>query len=393
MKFYGIDMQGKYLVEEADITPATSENDRRFVRDTTDGRLYVSNTGVGNYVELISDYNYTTLPTQFKASLDGKYHLAGGDASTALQASILTGPSDLLVTTDHWLKLASGADVTVADLPAGINVEAGGTDATLFYDGADDTADSHGLRWKMNGPDYTAGPQIVATREFVAANYLTGTGSGIGSGDLANYYTKTQIDASWIYSSALKSTYATILDADNWLQLICYHETSAPAWATLTATVSNSFNNVVRRDASGDIYATTGHLVATSALYADLAEKYTCDESLPIGTVVAVACDGVSEYEVVPYDFDNAFNVVGVVSENPAHVMNAGSEGLPIALTGRVPVRVMGEVKKGDFVVPSTMHKGCAIKGNPETNYKYKIGIVLETNLHDGEKMVECIIK
>ena len=292
------------------------------------------------------------------------------------------------------MKLSSGSDVTVSDVYAGINVEAGGgVDATLFYDGADDTADTFGLRWKMSGPDYSPADQIVATREFVAANYLTGTGAGVGSGDLTNYYTKTEIDASWIYSSTLKGANPTILDIDNYASLIIYHETGAPAWATTTATTANTFNQVVRRDGIGDIYATTGHLVATSALYADLAEKYTCDETLPVGTVVAVPVEGHSEYEVVPFDFDYAYNVVGVVSENPAHLMNADSAGLPIGLVGKVSVRVVGEVRKGDFLVPSSVNKGCAIKGNFETNFHMKIGTAFETNLQDDEKMVECTIK
>jgi hypothetical protein len=346
---------------------------------------------VGNYVEVISDFDYTSggFPSEFKIALDGDYHPLGGNASTQIQSNNFVGVSSVLTTTNTYIKLAEGLNLDAANTGSGLAV--GAESATIIYDGSDDTADTFGLRWQMSGPDYSPSDQIIATREYIAANYLTGTGSGIGTGDLANYYTKTEIDASYIYSSTIKGANPTILDIDNWAPLIIYNETGAPAWANTIATIANSFNQVVRRDAIGDIYATTGHLVATSALYADLAEKYTCDETLPVGTVVAVAMGG--EYEVVEFDFDTAFNVVGVVSENPAHLMNSESAGLPIALTGRVPVRVVGEIRRGDFIVASSVNKGCAIKGSFDNNYERKIGFVLETNLQDGEKMVECIIK
>ncbi|MCK5139805.1 MAG: hypothetical protein KAQ85_08190, partial [Thermodesulfovibrionia bacterium] len=147
-------------------------------------------------------------------------------------------------------------------------------------------------------------------------------------------------------------------------------------------------NSIVQRNATGDIFAAIGYLEATQAQYADLAEKYTCDENLPVGTVVEVSSD--TDFEVVPCMFENSPTVVGVVSRNPAYLMNSESVGLPIALTGKVDVRVTGAVNKGDFIVPAG--DGLARKGEVG-ELVFKIGVVLKTDLQDEEKLVECIIK
>jgi hypothetical protein len=89
---------------------------------------------------------------------------------------------------------------------------------------------------------------------------------------------------------------------------------------------------------------------ATSAQYADLAEKYLADAEYEPGTVVVFG--GGKEITVTDMYADN--RVAGVVSTDPAYLMNSLSEGLPIALRGKVPVKVVGAVRKGDLLVTST---------------------------------------
>jgi hypothetical protein len=84
-----------------------------------------------------------------------------------------------------------------------------------------------------------------------------------------------------------------------------------------------------------------------------LAENYLSDKSYPNGTVV---CFGGDEEITMSYK-DNDMAVAGVVSTNPAYLMNTGientdtSEILPVALQGRVPCLVTGEIKKGSILV------------------------------------------
>ena len=123
---------------------------------------------------------------------------------------------------------------------------------------------------------------------------------------------------------------------------------------------------------------------ATAAEYADLAEKYSTPEKLLNGTVV---CVGTSE------EFDvEAASVgtiaIGVVSTNPALMMNSKAIGQYIGLKGRLPVRIIGAVKKGEAVYVD--NNGCA---STAINSGSIVGIALETNLAEDEKLVECVLK
>lgn len=121
---------------------------------------------------------------------------------------------------------------------------------------------------------------------------------------------------------------------------------------------------------------------ATSARFADLAEKYTTDKEYPVGTVMVVSMDSESECTA---SFQPCQLALGVISEKPAYLMNSESKGQPIALKGRVPVRVIGAIMKGQPLVATA--NGTAIYGqlNP-------IGVALETNIELTEKLVEVAI-
>jgi hypothetical protein len=119
-----------------------------------------------------------------------------------------------------------------------------------------------------------------------------------------------------------------------------------------TITVGNivTLGNVAGNIGSSTNYFNTVFAKATSAQYADLAEKYTADAEYTPGTVVAFG----GELEVTASTADADRRVAGVVSTNPSYIMNGGLEGtniVTVALTGRVPTRVTGTVRKGDLMV------------------------------------------
>jgi hypothetical protein len=155
--------------------------------------------------------------------------------------------------------------------------------------------------------------------------------------------------------------------------------------ATTTATASK----VAARDASGDIYANIFQGTASSARYADLAERYEADAILEPGTVV---CFG-GEKEITACDHENDHAVAGVVSTDPAYMMNsaAGNNDTHpyIALTGRVPVKVVGPVAKGDLLVAS------GVKGHAMVNNNAKAGTIIGKAIgssDSGEGVVEALI-
>ena len=152
-------------------------------------------------------------------------------------------------------------------------------------------------------------------------------------------------------------------------------------------TFADAMNQNVRTTDSptfADVTATNFNGTATTAKYADLAEKYTTQFDHPIGTVMMVSSE--DDYDATPVNLQSY--PIGVVSEKPAFLMNDDCDGQALALKGRVPVRVVDPIKKGEVVyvfrdgTASTVYTGAQI-----------VGIALETNEFSGEKLVECVLK
>ena len=112
---------------------------------------------------------------------------------------------------------------------------------------------------------------------------------------------------------------------------------------------------------SSDVTAPNFIGLASSAKYADLAEVYTSDSNYPAGTVVTL--DGTAEITMSLHSHDT--RIAGVISDKPAYLMNSEAVGLPVALMGRVPCLVTGNITKGDRLV-SSYKPGHATKMNPD---------------------------
>jgi hypothetical protein len=125
---------------------------------------------------------------------------------------------------------------------------------------------------------------------------------------------------------------------------------------------------------------------ATAAQYADLAENYVGDASIEPGTVV---CFGGAN-EVTTCDADACSSVAGVVSTNPAYLMNAELVAefvVAVAFTGRVPCKVTGTVAKGDLMVAAGNGRARA-EANP------KVGTVIGKALQasEGDAVIEVVV-
>jgi len=130
-------------------------------------------------------------------------------------------------------------------------------------------------------------------------------------------------------------------------------------------------------NAAGNItgaWSLTGTLQAT---YADLAENYEGDQQYDPGTILVFGGDK----EVTTTNVINDTRLAGVVTTNPAYIMNTSQSGIAvcIALAGRVPVKVIGRVKKGDMLTTSAT-PGYAIKAMAPT-----LGAVLGKALEDKD--------
>jgi len=149
------------------------------------------------------------------------------------------------------------------------------------------------------------------------------------------------------------------------------------------ASTDSSTNTIAARDVNGYINAVVFQGVATSANYADLAEKYLADAEYEVGTVVMVG--GEKEVTVAQV----GFRALGAVSANPAYMMNSALEGgTYVALKGRVPVKVKGSVIKGQRLVAGQDGTAQSAMGNTADVF----AIALETSNDALVKLIECVI-
>ena len=131
---------------------------------------------------------------------------------------------------------------------------------------------------------------------------------------------------------------------------------------------------------------------ALNAKWGDLAEIYACDpnEVLIPGTVVKFG----GKYEITKVG-PNAREFFGVISTNPGVVLNKKEEnGEKVALVGRVPVRIVGEVHKFDKITTSK-YAGIAKRKTwlDTLLLKPTIGVSLKTDTNENEKLVEVFVK
>jgi hypothetical protein len=133
---------------------------------------------------------------------------------------------------------------------------------------------------------------------------------------------------------------------------------------------------------------------ASSAQYADVAERFEADAPMEIGSVVEVG----GSAEITEATSEMSEDVFGVISDKPAYMMNAAAGDNTthpfVAMTGRTPVRVTGVVNKGQRLVTSSI-KGCAravAQGESISPFNV-IGRALETNTDAGIKLVNCAVR
>jgi len=132
---------------------------------------------------------------------------------------------------------------------------------------------------------------------------------------------------------------------------INFRVASTDIMSLTTAGIENLLGNATGNIGNSSAYWNRVFATSTSALYADLAENYLADNYYDPGTVVIFG--GENEITISTNTHDTA--VAGVVSENPSYLMNAGIDGVPVALTGKVKCKVQGPVNKGTLLTTSNI--------------------------------------
>ena len=170
--------------------------------------------------------------------------------------------------------------------------------------------------------------------------------------------------------------------------------TVAADTVAVDATTTNTASKVVARDGAGNVYANYFNGTATSARYADLAENYQADAEYAPGTVLVFG----GKAEVTKCVNYESTRVAGVVTTQPAHVMNSGLTGpnvACIALRGRVPVLVKGVARKGDVLVTAGEgYHGHAVASMDPRDVPAAsiVGKAIEDKLYPEPGLVEALI-
>ena len=142
-----------------------------------------------------------------------------------------------------------------------------------------------------------------------------------------------------------------------------------------TAKLTATAYSIAARDSNGNIAANVFTGVATAARYSDLAENYVADAEYSAGTVLMIG--GSTEVTLATAD---TTAVAGIVSTDPAHLMNSACSGefvVAVALQGRVPCKVKGTVVKGDIMISAGLGYARAC-GNLEPKAGQIIGKALQ---------------
>ena len=228
----------------------------------------------------------------------------------------------------------------------------------------------------VNGTTTTVNTETIKLADNIIELNSNETGApSENAGIEVNRGTSANVDFRWNEGT---DVWELTLDGTNYYQALSMNDAAS----------TNTANKVVIRDGSGNFAAGTITATATSAQYADLAERYESDAQYDAGTVVVFGGDKEVTMSSTGYDH----KVAGVVSSAPAYMMNseAGSDATHpyVALTGRVPCKVAGTVRKGDLLCTSDV-AGHAMAG--EAKCGHMIGKALED--FDGETgVIEVLV-
>ena len=230
----------------------------------------------------------------------------------------------------------------------------------------------------------------ISTAGNIAGNYLFGNGSQLTGVSAAVSVTKFVNGTSEgnVGSSGGNINF-NVAGTSNVLVL---SSTTAYFGSDVSVTaIQKTGSNAVGNIGSSGNYFNRVFATATTALYADVAERFAADELLEPGTVVELG--GLKEITRSQQDLSE--NVFGVISTRPAYTMNGGAgeddTHPPVAMTGRVPVKAIGTIRRGDRLVSAGSGVARAARPGEATAFNV-IGRSLEDKHSEELGTIEAIV-
>ena len=306
-----------------------------FTGNVTAGNVYANSGTIG--ASLLTG----TLTTAAQPNITSVGTLTSLGVNGTVTAVAFTANTGIFTGNGSGLSAIAGANVTgavsfatTANAVAGANVSGQVSNALVsgtVYTAAQPNITSVGTLTSL-------GVNGTVTAVAFTANTGIFTGNGSGLSAIAGANVTGTVSAATTAGTVTTAAQPNITSVGTL--------TSLGVSGALTTTQLTAGANTTAGNITGNWTLTSGSRL--TATYADLAEYYEADEKYMPGTVLMFG----GEKEVTLAD-DGTSKVAGVVSTNPAYVMNATCPGLltAVALQGRVPCKVRGKISKGDMLI------------------------------------------
>jgi len=314
----------------------------------------------------------------------GDSHLGNLEVSNAIVANTITANIDLNVGRDVIAQGNGSFNTRLYSPLANLSTANIGTTITKSIQTTDSTSTSPSTEGSIYGAWKFTGPSNGNAINVLSGNISMGTTQSIR----CDHYLNTDGTA-WVpsgtYTNANVAEYlsGTNVNVTKFTGNIFPHTVQT---ANITTGAEGTRGNIT----GNWVLQGTSRLTATYS--ADIAERYAADGVYTVGTLVELGGD----HEVTLAKADLSSDVFGVVSNTYAYLLNGGAgtdeTHPPIALTGRVSVRVVGQVKKGQRLVSAG--NGIARAGKDEELTTFNvIGRSLVNKTDDGEGLIEAAVK
>ena len=296
---------------------------------TSGGNANITIGGTSNVV-VVSTAGISVAGTvQASGNISASYFIGNGYTLTSINGANVTGLNTAAISNGT-------SNVTISTSGGNITASVGGTPNVVV------TA--------------TTGISVAGTVQ--ASGNITGGNISIGSGT----------STAGSYSASGQITGGNITTAG---------QLTVNSGANVTAIVNGATSGVGNIGTLATAFNTV-FAKATTAQYADLAEVYTADATYLPGTVVSFG----GTHEITISSISHNTQIAGIVSTQPAYLMNStlnGEHTAEVALTGRVPCKVVGTIHKGDRLVASEL----AGVAGPLDTAQYQPGCIIGKALEE----------
>jgi hypothetical protein len=230
---------------------------------------------------------------------------------------------------------------------------------------------------------YTSGGKITS-----AVGGSEGSANAAGVTTSVQFNTNNLLDASANFTYNKGSNTLTVTNANVTGNFIANNASfsNITLGGPFTTTAITTGANTTAGTITGNWTLTTGSKL--QATYADLAEYYAADKNYTPGTVLQFGGD-----KEVTIAKEETTKIAGVVSSDPAYVMNGdirAEHPVIVALIGRVKVKVVGSVLKGDMMVSAG--NGFAKASIIAPKMGTVIGKAIENKFDGDEGMIEVMV-